>query len=223
MNSHKEVAAGEVTSLRNKASSRGFMIGHLTGRLIDKQPNRILVDVNGVGYELHVPLSTFYGLGETGETVSVKVYTHVREDALVLFGFVTKLELQVFELLISISGVGPRLALAVLSGIEPPELVAAIKNGDVDRLTRIPGVGKKTAERIGLELKDRLATYLDEDSTDAAVISGDHRDERADVLSALLNLGYHRKLAERAVDIAVGSDAEGFELTLRQALRELAK
>ena len=157
------------------------MIGHLTGRLIDKQPNRILVDVNGVGYELHVPLSTFYGLGETGETVSVKVHTHVREDALVLFGFVTKLELQVFELLISISGVGPRLALAVLSGIEPPELVAAIKNGDVDRLTRIPGVGKKTAERIGLELKDRLAIYLDEDSTDAAVISGDHRDERADV------------------------------------------
>lgn len=199
------------------------MIGHLTGRLVDKQPNKILIDVNGVGYELHVPLSTFYGLGDKGETVSVKVHTHVREDALILFGFITKLELQVFELLISISGVGPKLALAVLSGIEPPELVGAVKCGDVDRLTRIPGVGKKTAERIGLELKDRLATYLDEDFSDVEVLSGDHRDERADVLSALLNLGYHRKLAERAVDVAIESDSKGFELTLRQALRELAK
>lgn len=198
------------------------MIGHLRGRLVDKQPNRLLVDVGGVGYELNVPLSTFYELGDPGSNVALRVHTHVREDALALFGFATKLELDVFERLIAISGVGPRLALAVLSGIEPPDLVRAVRQGDVARLTRIPGVGKKTAERIGLELKDRLPPELevaDQDEVPAAA-GGDDRD---DVLSALLNLGYHRPLAERAVEAALGGGASGFEPTLRQALRELAK
>ena len=133
------------------------MIGYLRGRLGDKQPNRVVIDVHGVGYELHVPLSTFYGLGETGAEVALRVHTHVREDTLALFGFATTLELQLFEHLIAVNGVGPRLALTVLSGMEPPDFIRAVRQGDVARLTRIPGVGRKTAERIGLELKDRLA------------------------------------------------------------------
>lgn len=200
------------------------MIGSLHGRLAEKQPNRLVVDVQGVGYELQVPLSTFYGLGEVGADVSLRVHTHVREDALALFGFATRLELDLFERLISISGVGPRLALAVLSGIEPPELIRAVRSGDVARLTKIPGVGKKTAERIGLELKDRLPAGLDveTETEDGGQSDGELRD---DVLSALLNLGYHRPLAERAVGAALKSRAgsEGFEQVLRQALRELAK
>ena len=136
------------------------MIGSLTGRLAQKNPSRLVVDVQGVGYEVQVPLSTFYGPGDVGADVALRIHTHVREDALSLFGFATALELDLFERLIGISGVGPRLALAVLSGIEPPDLVRAVSGGDVVRLTRIPGVGKKTAERIVLELKDRLPEML---------------------------------------------------------------
>ena len=200
------------------------MIGSLHGRLAEKQPNRLVVDVQGVGYELQVSLSTFYGLGEVESEVSLRVHTHVREDALALFGFATRLELDLFERLIGISGVGPRLALAVLSGIEPPELVRAVRAGDVVRLTKIPGVGKKTAERIGLELKDRLPATLDIE-TDTDEVGPPDGKLRDDVLSALLNLGYHRPLAERAVEAALTSTAgaEGFEHALRQALRELAK
>ena len=132
------------------------MIAHLRGSLLEKQPNRIIVDVGGVGYDVSVPLSTFYGLGEAGATVALRIHTHVREDALALFGFATRLEQELFERLIGVSGIGPKLALAVLSGIEPPDLIRAIERGDVARLTAIPGVGKKTAERIVLELKDRL-------------------------------------------------------------------
>ena len=200
------------------------MIGHLRGRLGDKQPDRIVVDVNGVGYELHVPLSTFYVLGEQGAEVSLRVHTHVREDTLALFGFATPLELRIFERLIAVSGVGPRLALAVLSGIEPPDFVRAVKHGDVARLTRIPGVGKKTAERIGLELQDRLADAGHEPAGDeGSGTAGGDSDHGADVLSALLNLGYHHAAAERALEAARRSGAAGFEQTLRQALRELAR
>ena len=137
------------------------MIALLRGRLVEKHPNRVIVDVQGVGYDVHVPLSTFYGLGEPGSDVVFRVHTHVREDTLALFGFATPLELQLFERLIGITGIGPRLALAVLSGIESADLVRAVCQGDVARLTAIPGVGKKTAERIGLELKDRLPAVLD--------------------------------------------------------------
>lgn len=197
------------------------MIGYLRGRLGDKQPNRVVIDVHGVGYELHVPLSTFYNLGETGAEVALRVHTHVREDTLALFGFATTLELQLFEHLIAVNGVGPRLALTVLSGMEPPDFIRAVRHGDVARLTRIPGVGRKTAERIGLELKDRLAAAgvhgADVDEPDAP-----HDGARADVLSALLNLGYHRTAAERALDSARQAGAAGFEETLRRALRELA-
>ena len=197
------------------------MIAHLRGRLLDKQPNRLVVDVQGVGYEVFVPLSTFYEIGEPGAEIALRVHTHVREDALSLFGFLTTLELQIFERLIAISGIGPKLALAVLSGIEPSDLVTAIRHGDIARLTAIPGIGKKTAARIGLELKDRLPEGPDIDSA-RQLPSEDGL--RHDVLSALVNLGYHRPLAERAVDSAMKNSGENsFERTLKHALREFAK
>ena len=168
-----------------------------------------------------MPLSTFYDVGELGADIALRVHTHVREDALSLFGFLTTLELQIFERLIAVSGIGPKLALAVLSGIEPRELVNAIRRGDVARLTAIPGIGKKTAERMGLELKDRLPESL---FTDVAPQAASGGDLRQDVLSALLNLGYHRPLAERAVDSALKNGGDhNFERTLKHALRELAK
>jgi Holliday junction DNA helicase RuvA len=198
------------------------VIAHLRGTILEKHPNRIVVDVGGVGYDVAVPLSTFYGLAETGGTVALRVHTHVREDAISLFGFATPLELDLFLRLIGISGIGPKVGLAVLSGIEPAELVSAIERGDLARLTAIPGVGKKTSERIVLELKDRLPkvqspTAVEEQAGAPSVL-------RDDVLSALMNLGYHRPLAEKAVDSAVKSAVDGdFERTLKQALRELAR
>jgi Holliday junction DNA helicase RuvA len=199
------------------------MIAHLRGRLLEKHPNRVIVDVQGVGYEAQVPLSTFYDLAEPGEEVSLRIHTHVREDALALYGFATLIELQLFDRLISVSGIGPKLALAVLSGIEPNELIAAVKLGDVARLTAIPGVGKKTAERIGLELKDKMAAFLPAEGAAAAPVTAGES-LRTDVLSALINLGYHRPLAERAVDAAAKSSGAGsFEQTLKLALRELAR
>jgi Holliday junction DNA helicase RuvA len=176
------------------------VIAHLRGRILEKQPTRVVLDVGGVGYDVAVPLSTFYGLGEPGSDVALRVHTHVREDALALYGFSTALELDLFNRLISISGIGPKLALAVLSGIEPPDLVGAIERGDLARLTAIPGVGKNGIAVAGTGLRD-------------------------DLLSALMNLGYHRPLAEKAVDAALkttGREA-GFERTLKQALREVAK
>jgi Holliday junction DNA helicase RuvA len=199
------------------------MIAHLRGRLLEKHPNRVTVDVQGVGYEAHVPLSTFYGLPEPGSEVSLRIHTHVREDALLLYGFATRLELQLFERLISVSGIGPKLALAVLSGIEPNDLVTAIKQSDIARLTGIPGIGKKTAERIGLELKDKLAAFVPSEPAYAASAGTAGESMRTDVLSALINLGYHRPLAERAADAAMKTGGATFELTLKQALRELAK
>ena len=198
------------------------MIARLSGRLVDKAPNRIVIDVHGVGYDVQIPLSTFYGLGEPGSDVSLVVHTHVREEALALFGFSTRLELRLFEQLIGISGIGPRLALSVLSGIESSDLVRAVRQGDVGRLTGIPGVGKKTAERIGLELKDRLQFVLEPEADDPAD-SGTGTDMRGDLLSALLNLGYHRQLADRAVDAALAGNPGTFEQILKQALKELAR
>jgi Holliday junction DNA helicase RuvA len=199
------------------------MISHLRGRLLEKHPNRVIVDVNGVGYDVHVPLSTFYELAEPGGEIALRVHTHVREDALLLFGFATVLELRIFERLIGVSGIGPKLALAVLSGLEPNELVSAIRTANVARLTGIPGIGKKIAERIGLELKDKMATVLPaETAALPPAAAGDAL--RDDVLSALINLGYHRPLAERAVDAALRKSAgDSFENTLKHALRELSR
>ncbi|MBI2188139.1 MAG: Holliday junction branch migration protein RuvA [Acidobacteria bacterium] len=199
------------------------MIALLRGRILDKQPNRIVVDVQGVGYEVHVPLSTYYDVGDPGDQVSLRIHTHVREDALQLYGFLTALEQQLFERLIATSGIGPKLAVAVLSGIEPAELVAAVQRGDVARLTAIPGIGRKTAERIVLELKDRLAhLVVPAGAGGPAEASGGRL--RDDVLSALLNLGYHRAIAEKAVDATLNTNgAPAFEQALKAALRELMR
>jgi holliday junction DNA helicase RuvA len=199
------------------------MIAFLRGRVFDKHPNRIIVDVAGVGYEVHVPLSTYYDVGDAGAEIALHVHTHVREDALQLYGFLTSLEQVLFERLIAISGIGPKLAIAVLSGIDSGELVTSVQRGDVARLTSIPGIGKKTAERIVLELKDRLRDVGAVNTNGAEQkTTGDQL--RDDLLSALENLGYHRPLAEKAVDaVRARDDAAGFEAALKGALRELMR
>ncbi len=199
------------------------MIGFLRGRIADKQPNKLIVDVQGVGYEVTVPLSTFYDAGEQDAEITLRIYTHVREDALQLYGFLTELERQLFERLIGISGIGPKLAIAVLSGIDPRDLLTSVQRGDVARLTAIPGVGKKTSERIVLELRDRLSQLPASVATDAAPGNADDR-VRSDLLSALQNLGYHRPQAEKAVDATLQTMSNPtFEPALKAALRELMR
>ena len=188
------------------------MIAHLRGRLAEKAPGRLVLDVHGVGYDVQVPLSTLSEVGQPGANVSLRIHT--------LFGFASRLELDLFERLIGVNGVGPKLALAVLSGIEPRDLVQAIRRGEHARLNAVPGVGRKTAERIGLELKDKLPAPGPDDAGEPGAGAGG--DLRGDVLSALLNLGYQRPVAERAAEAAVRGGAGGFEETLRAALRELA-
>jgi len=200
------------------------MIAFLRGRIVDRQPNRIIIDIQGVGYDVHVPLSTFYEIGEVGTDVALRVHTHVREDALQLYGFLTELERQLFERLIAISGIGPKLAVAVLSGMDPRDLVTAVQRADIARLTSIPGVGKKTAERIVLELKDRLAQIVMPAAADTAPPASGADRLRADLLSALQNLGYHRPQAEKAIEAAVKSMTDAtFEQALKSALRELMR
>jgi Holliday junction DNA helicase RuvA len=200
------------------------MIAFLRGRILDKQPNLLIVDVQGVGYHVNVPLSTFYDAGDIGDEVSLRIHTHVREDALQLYGFLTTVEQQIFERLIAISGIGPKLAIAVLSGIEPGELIGAIHRGDVTRLTAIPGVGRKTAERMVLELRDRLAHLTVPAGTTMPAADAPADRLRADLLSALQNLGYHRPLAEKAVDSTLAAHHDtSFEQALRGALRELMR
>jgi Holliday junction DNA helicase RuvA len=197
------------------------VIARLKGTLAEKAPNRLTVDVGGVGYDVLVPLSTFYGIGEPGAAVSLRIHTHVREDVIALYGFASALEQDLFERLISISGIGPKLALAVLSGIDPGDLVRAIRTQDVARLTRIPGVGKKTAERIGLELKDRLPLATSGGGR-PDLAPGD--DLRSDLLSALTNLGYKGQVAEKAVDTAIKKAPDAsFEDVLRDILRGMTR
>ena len=201
------------------------MIAHISGKLIQKQPNSIIVDVGGVGYELNVPLSTFYDLGEVGANISLRVHTHVREDALQLFGFRTEAEKKLFLLLNTVSGIGPKLAITVLSGLSAEELIQAIRAGNLAKLTSIPGVGKRTAERMLVELKDKVAAILPpglEDSTTSVIAqTGDAM--REDVISALVNLGYARAQAEKAVNAVLKQTPDArFEVTLKSALRSLA-
>lgn len=198
------------------------MIAWVSGVLREKdarRPQRVVIDVGGVGYEVWAPLFTIYAIGDAGAQVSLRIHTHVREDALQLFGFATELEQQLFERLIGVSGVGPKLALAVLSGLDPESLVRAIRGNDLGRLTAIPGVGRKTAERLVVELKDRLPQEAG--GPVAPVAEGGVRD---DLMSALVNLGYQRATAEKAVDKVVARDGEaGFEPQLRAILKELAR
>ncbi len=196
------------------------MIGQLRGRLAEKRPNQVLLDVGGVGYLVFVPLSTYAALGELHTEATLLIHTHVREDALALYGFVSAREKHLFELLLSASGVGPSLALKILSGMNVEELVPAIRGNDLARLTQIPGVGRKTAERMVLELRDRLdsVTIVSEKSAASSVAGVE-----ADVISALVNLGYDGRVAETAV---AGTKRElgnsNFEKLLRGALQALS-
>jgi Holliday junction DNA helicase RuvA len=195
------------------------MIAQLRGTLGDKRPNQVLVDVGGVGYLVHIPLSTFYALGDLHSNITLLIHTQVREDAISLYGFLSAREKHLFELLISASGVGPVLALKILSGMSVDDLVPAVRSGDLARLPRIPGVGRKTAERMIVELRDKLAAMeIPEDARKPVTTTG----TAGDVVSALLNLGYDQHAAEQAVERAGKNGAsETFEALLRAALQQL--
>ncbi|MFH1487960.1 MAG: Holliday junction branch migration protein RuvA [Pseudomonadota bacterium] len=200
------------------------MIAYLEGILKRKRPQSLIVDITGVGYEVHAPLSTFYELPDENEPVSLHIYTHVREDALILFGFKTTLEKDLFLMLISVSGIGPKLALNVLSGIGPDELLQAVARGDAPRLQTIPGVGKKTAERIALELRDKASKLGEElEIPQVHSLRGEGKKIAEDAVSALANLGYPVKSAQRAVETALsGSEHMELEGLIKEALRMLA-
>jgi Holliday junction DNA helicase RuvA len=195
------------------------MIGLLRGRLLEKRPNQVILDVGGVGYLVAIPLSTFAAMGELHAEVTLLIHTHVREDALSLYGFLSQREKHFFELLLGASGVGPSLALKILSGMNVDELVPAIRTGDLAKLTKIPGVGRKTAERMVVELKDKLeAVTIEAEKPAPASPAG----VEADVKSALINLGYDERSADAAV--AEGKREAGtsnFEKLLRSALGTL--
>jgi Holliday junction DNA helicase RuvA len=193
------------------------MIAHLRGKLISKHPNEAIIEAAGVGYEVHISVPTFSDLPSLGADVAMFIHTHVREDALALFGFLRVEEKQLFERLISVSGIGPKLAVTILSGMPAEAMVGAIKGNNVAALTRIPGIGKKTAERMVLELRDKLEAF----GAPAAAASVSPIEE--DVLSALINLGYQRPLAEKALARLGNTSAESFDSLFRKTLAALAK
>jgi Holliday junction DNA helicase RuvA len=206
------------------------MIAHLSGTLLTKEPNSVIVDVSGVGYEVNIPLSTFYELENEGSNVKLRIYTHVKEDALQLYGFKTDRERQLFVNFISVSGIGPKIGIALLSGMSADELVASIKNNNLARLTLIPGVGRKTAERLIVDLREKMtalaASQVAEEPgamSDSSIPSS-HDDVRSQALSGLLNLGYQKSAAEKAIDSALSEDGElTVESVLRRGLRKLAR
>ena len=191
------------------------MIAHLRGKLAQKDPARLVVDVNGVGYEVFIPLTTYTSLPAAGSEVSIDIHTHVREDMIALYGFSTRRERTIFEKLMTISGIGPKLAVTILSGGSVEDLVAAIKRADLARLTAIPGVGRKTGERIILELKDKLQDFTEAEPKSSVEV---------DVLSALENLGYNRAIAEGALRRAINGDREPpFDVLFKRSLQILTK
>jgi Holliday junction DNA helicase RuvA len=193
------------------------MIGSLRGKLIDKRPNLVLLDVGGVGYQVIIPLSTFTSLGAMHTETTLLIHTHVREDQLALYGFFTAREKQCFELLISASGVGPSLALKILSGMSLDELVPAIRKGDLAQLVRIPGVGRKTAERMVVELRDKLAAV----DVPEAGIPATRSQLESDVASALENLGYDERAVEKAIAQSRATVGNDFQTLLRASLQVL--
>jgi Holliday junction DNA helicase RuvA len=208
------------------------MIAHLSGTLLSKEPNSVIVEVGGVGYEVTIPISTFYDLEDPGSNVKLRIYTHVREDALQLYGFKTLRERELFMRLISVTGIGPKLGITLLSGMSADEMIASIRTNNLARLTLIPGVGRKTAERLVMELRDKVASLSSAELEEelggaAAAASGTLATEdsmRSDVLSALLNLGYQRGSAEKAVTSALDEGGDiSVESILRRSLRKLAK
>ena len=206
------------------------MIAHLSGTLLSKQATSVIVDVSGVGYEVTIPLSTFYDLEDLGSTVQLRIYTHVREDALQLYGFKTARERELFLKIISVTGIGPKLGITLLSGMSADEMIASIRTNNLARLTLIPGVGRKTAERLIMELREKVAelssAQLEEELGAKPEVSAESTEDavRADALSALLNLGYQRSGAEKAIDAAL---SEGGDITvesvLRRSLKKLAR
>lgn len=200
------------------------MIAHLKGILFKKTTQSIIIDVGGVGYEVSVPLSTFYSLPETDESVSLRIHTHVKDDSLTLFGFNTSLEKTLFLMLVSVSGIGPKLSVNILSGMGPQDLLEAIAHGDAMRLQAIPGIGKKTSERIALELKDRAFKALGEmDISPMPIPQGEDRLLINDALSALMNLGYPPKSAKMAIEKAKSRVKDmTLEDLIREALRILS-
>ena len=194
------------------------MIAHLRGRLISKHPNQAIVEAGGVGYDVTITVPTFSDLPALGSEVALHIHTHVREDAIALFGFLRADEKQLFEKLITVSGIGPKLAITILSGMATADMVGAIRGNDFGRLTRIPGIGKKTAERMCVELRDKLDAFgAPQTATPVSAIE-------EDVISALTNLGYQRTLAEKSVERAVASAGrENFDAIFRAALGALSK
>lgn len=205
------------------------MIAHLSGTLLSKQATSVILDVSGVGYEVTIPLSTFYELEDPGSPVQLRIYTHVREDALQLYGFKTARERELFLRLISVSGIGPKLGITLLSGMSAEEMIASIRTNNLAKLTLIPGVGRKTAERLVMELRDKVATLSAEVEEELGVkpdaaAAPTEDSMRADALSALLNLGYQRNAAEKAVTAAMSETSDfSVESILRSSLRKLAK
>lgn len=203
------------------------MIGYLSGKLLEKQANTVIVDVGGVGYEVMIPLSTFYELGDEGTDVSLRIYTHVREDAIQLFGFKTSRERDLYLKLISVQGIGAKSGIAFLSGMSADELILAIRTEDTAKITSIPGVGKKTAERLVIELRDKIGELSEGGAARAAAATAGSLPADAvfdDALSALVNLGYQRNLAEKALKQAVQEGTEvSVQKLLRKSLQLLAK
>ncbi len=208
------------------------MIARLAGTLVIRQPGRVVIDVSGVGYEVLIPLSTYYGLGEAGGRVELQIHTHVREDTLTLFGFRTNREKELFVRLIAVSGIGPKTAIAVLSGLEADELIDAVRQGDGARLASVPGIGRKTAERILLELADRLDVIDAQGGAAGASAgpgsaSGAPNSVRKDLVSALVNLGYNARVAGDAAGRVLkergGDPSPPFETLLRETLRTLSR
>jgi len=205
------------------------MIAHLSGTLLSKQATSVIVDVSGVGYEVNIPLSTFYDLEDLGSTVQLRIYTHVREDAIQLYGFKTARERELFLQVISVTGIGPKLGITLLSGMSADEMIASIRTNNLARLTLIPGVGRKTAERLILELREKVADLSSaqlEEELGAKPGAGEPTEDtvRADALSALLNLGYQRSGAEKAIDAALGEGGDvNVESILRRSLKKLAR
>jgi Holliday junction DNA helicase RuvA len=205
------------------------MISHLSGTLLAKHATSVIVDVGGVGYEVTIPVTTFYDLGEPNSPVRLNVYTHVREDALQLFGFRTLRERELFILLISVSGIGPKSAVAMLSGMSADEIVMAIRTNNYARLTSIPGVGRKTAERLVIELRDKMAALsspaLEQELAAGATGMAQSEDAlREDTLAALLQLGFPKPAAEKAITSAMHEGGElSVETLLRRSLRQLSK
>ena len=196
------------------------MIAHLRGKLLAKHPNQAIVETGGVGYDVTISVPTFSDLPAIGSEVTLHIHTHVREDLIALYGFLRPAEKRLFEKLITVSGIGPKLAITILSGMATDEMVSAIRSNDVARLTRIPGIGKKTAERMVLELRDKLAAEGVTESPAMPAMSA----VEEDVLSALMNLGYQRAAAERALT-SVEKNGKGgsFEVMFRQTLGVLSK